>query len=115
MQVKKTLAPGQKGTKKLLEQYGEKLVCVRYRYDKVRQKRLKTVELIVDEQDWISGVSIPVVRQVALKIKYGEKGLQEKIKSEGGYWHPEKKAWILPFHKVSRLGLENRVVSKSSG
>lgn len=108
MQVKKTLVPGQKGTKKLLKQYGDQLVCVRYRYDKVRQKRFKTVELIFDEQDWIPGVNVPVVRQVSLKINNGERGLQEKIKAEGGYWHPEKKAWILPYHKVSRLGLEKR-------
>jgi hypothetical protein len=28
------LKPGQKGTKKLLAEHGEALVCVRYRYDK---------------------------------------------------------------------------------
>lgn len=27
------LAPGQKGTKKLHEQFGDHLLCVRYRYD----------------------------------------------------------------------------------
>ena len=30
----------------------EKLVCVRYRYDKVRNRRYKTAELIVDEVSW---------------------------------------------------------------
>jgi hypothetical protein len=43
------LKPGQKGTKALLEQYGDKLLCVRYRYDEKRQVRIKTVELIVSE------------------------------------------------------------------
>ncbi len=37
------------GTKKLLAQYGKRLVCVRYRYDEERRERYKTVELIVDE------------------------------------------------------------------
>jgi hypothetical protein len=46
------LKPGQKGTKQLLTQYGDRLVCVRYRYDAQRKKRLKTVELIVAERDW---------------------------------------------------------------
>lgn len=30
------LKPGQKGTKRLVEQYGDALLCVRYRYDEVR-------------------------------------------------------------------------------
>jgi hypothetical protein len=39
------LKPGKKGTKQLLTQYGDRLVCVRYRYDAQRKKRFKTVEL----------------------------------------------------------------------
>lgn len=46
------LAPGQKGTKRLHEQYEERLLCVRYRYDDQLHKRLKTVELIVEETAW---------------------------------------------------------------
>jgi hypothetical protein len=38
------LAPGQNGTKQLLKKYGDQLVCVRYRHDKARQKRIKTIE-----------------------------------------------------------------------
>jgi hypothetical protein len=30
------------GTKKLVARYGERLVCVRYRYDAERRKRLET-------------------------------------------------------------------------
>ena len=40
------LEPGQKSTKQLLAQYGDHLVCVRYRYDAQRKKRFKTVEFI---------------------------------------------------------------------
>ena len=32
--------------------YGDRLVCVRYRYDAQRTMRLKTVEIIVAERDW---------------------------------------------------------------
>ena len=35
------LKPGQKGTRRLLEQYGDKLLCVRYRYDELRQVKMK--------------------------------------------------------------------------
>lgn len=33
MQARLKLKPGQNGTKKHLARYGERLVCVRYRYD----------------------------------------------------------------------------------
>src|SRR5882672_3022521 len=46
------LKPDQKGTKQLLMQYGDRLVCVRYRYDAQRKKRSKTVECIVVEREW---------------------------------------------------------------
>ena len=59
MKVKSTLAPGQKGTKQLTEKYGDQLICVRYRYDSAKQKRYKTVELIVDEQDWTPDLDFP--------------------------------------------------------
>lgn len=52
MHIRSTVHPGQRGAKKLLTQYGDRLVCVRYRYDDKRQKRIKTVELIVEEEDW---------------------------------------------------------------
>ena len=68
MDVKTKLRPGENGTKGLLKQYGEQLVCVRYRYDKARQKRYKTVELIIDEKDWIPGVVIDPEKRGFLRI-----------------------------------------------
>lgn len=109
MEVKTTLTPGQKGTKKLLREYGDQLVCVRYRYDKLRQKRFKTVELIVDEQEWTPGVNFSPDKRVLLKIDFGEKELRELVKGHGGFWDPDKKGWLLSFHKVLQLGLEKRV------
>ena len=46
------LKPGKKGVKQLLAQYGDRLVCVRYRYDTQRKKWCKTVELIIVEREW---------------------------------------------------------------
>jgi hypothetical protein len=115
MRIKATLAPGQKGTKQLLKAYGDQLVCVRYRYDKASQKRLKTVELIVDEQEWIPGVTIPVDKPVAVKIGFGEAELREKVKTAGGYWNSAKKAWILSYRKVLQMGLERRMVDEIAG
>jgi hypothetical protein len=47
------LKPGQRGTKKLLDQYGDALVCVRYRYDLEKRKQFKTIEIIISESDWV--------------------------------------------------------------
>ena len=52
MEVKATIKPRLNGTKKYLQQYGDQLVCVRYRYDKQHNRRQTTAELIVDELDW---------------------------------------------------------------
>jgi hypothetical protein len=53
MQTRLSLRPGQKGTKKLVVEYGDRLVAVRYRYDADRQRRYKTIELIVEESPWL--------------------------------------------------------------
>jgi hypothetical protein len=52
MRTRLVRRPGQHGTKDLVAQYGEQLICVRYRYDSIRKKRYKTVELIVETVDW---------------------------------------------------------------
>jgi hypothetical protein len=46
------MQPGQNGTKALVRKYGERLVCVRYRYDSQTQQRHKTVALIEDTVPW---------------------------------------------------------------
>jgi hypothetical protein len=48
------LKPGQNGTKRLVEKFGDSLLCVRYRYDESRGVRLKTVEIVVEEKAWKS-------------------------------------------------------------
>jgi len=52
MRIHLTLRPEQRGAKQLLAQYGNRLVCVRYRYEEQQKNRFKTVEVIVEESDW---------------------------------------------------------------
>jgi len=115
MEVKRTLRPGEGGTRALLKEYGDQLVCVRYRYDKHRHKCYKTVELVIDEKDWIPGVIIPVDRRVHIRIGYGERELRERVKQAGGFWENERKAWFLRFREVCELGLERRVIDNKTG
>jgi hypothetical protein len=52
MKTRLILRPGQHGTKRLVEKYGDSLLCVRFKYDTEKQQRLKTVELIVERTEW---------------------------------------------------------------
>ena len=45
MRSRLTLRPEHDGAQQMHAQYGDRLVCVRYRYDERRQKRFKTGEL----------------------------------------------------------------------
>lgn len=50
MEVTKKLLPGAPGTKRFKKKYGRRLVCVRYRKDPENERRLTTVEIVVDER-----------------------------------------------------------------
>ena len=54
METRVTLRPGEKGTKALVQEHGQRLVCVRYRYAAARV-RYKTAELIVEQVPWNPG------------------------------------------------------------
>ncbi|MFC1665145.1 hypothetical protein ACFL17_05885 [Pseudomonadota bacterium] len=110
MEVKSKLKPGENGTKALAKEYGDQLLCVRYRYDKTRHKRYKTVELIVDEKDWVPNVIYPKNKLVDIRISFGEKELREQIKSAGAFWNVKKKLWRLPYLRALQMGLEHRIV-----
>jgi hypothetical protein len=113
MRTRLRLKPGQKGTKELLEQYGDRLVCVRYRYDAQRKTRFKTVELIVAQRDW----NPPAPRfaddaLVAVRVGFAEMELRQRLKQAGGTWNPNRKAWELRYAHVVALKLQARIVEE---
>lgn len=112
MDVKATLLPGVNGTKSLLKEYGDQLVCVRYRYDELKQKRYKTAEIIVEEKHWHPGVTSYPDKRVFIRIGYRENTLRDLVKQHGGYGNPDKKAWHLTYRKVVEPGLEKRPIDK---
>ena len=110
MPVRLHLKPGQKGTKDLLAQYGERLICVRYRYDAQRKKRLKTVELLVAERDWEpSRPRIPKDHIVALRVAFPELALRDRVKQAGAKWDPDRKVWQMRYDQAS-VDTQNRPV-----
>ena len=110
------LKPGQRGTKALAEQYGDALVCVRYRYDAVSRTRIKTVELIVEKKQLPSTkLRIKDSEIVPVRVAYEEKELRQQIRSLGGRWDSDVKLWYVPYGKVKGTGLEKHIIFDASG
>lgn len=125
MEIRTVRKPGDKGTQSLMQKYGERLVCIRYRYDPARRKRFKTVELIIAEQDWQPPEPHPqedkprglgpkryYTRRVGIRIGYQESELRKQIKAAGGMWDPAKQLWFVPEEEIRRLGLVQRVAKR---
>ncbi len=111
MRTRLTLKPGQSGTKQLVNQYGDRLVCVRYRYDAAKRKRYKTVELIVEESAWTPQVEPPAAEAwVSVVIGKTESNLQQRIREVGGRWNGIRGVWELRYADVVALGLTGRLV-----
>jgi hypothetical protein len=119
MNVRTTLMPGQNGTKQLVEQYGDQLVCVRYRYDEARKRRVKTIELIIEDTPWQKelpgGIRLPRpklkhIHDVLVRIAFHETDLRTQVKQAGAQWIKDEKAWRLDHQTVVNLGLENRII-----
>ena len=120
--------PGQRGTRKLITRYGDRLVCVRYRYDAALGMRYKTVELIVEQAKWTPPPPHPEAprpeikddyiddletepkhRDVGMKVFFRENALRERVKAAGGRWSKTDKLWQMPYDVAVSLGLEHRV------
>lgn len=111
MKIKRTLLPNQPGTKALIEKFGKDLVCVRYRYDKERNKKITTAEIIVDEVEWKrNDKKTPPNKIMFVSIAYGERELAGLVKAAGGKWNKEEKVWELAYREVKKLRLEDRLV-----
>jgi len=114
METRLTLRPGQHGTRKLVERFGDRLVRVRYLYDAAGGRRLKTVELIVESVPWTPRPRRPRRRDdeiVAVRIAWHEADLRERAKRLGAVWRPAQKVWEMHWSDARRLGLAERVVA----
>ena len=112
MRTRLTLQPRQYGARQLHAQYGDRLVCVRYRYDEQQKKRFKTVELIVEEQAWEPAAPRIANNQlVRIRVTGPEVEVRKQVKFAGGIWDPQRCVWKLRYDQVVALGLEDRIVA----
>jgi len=97
--------PGQKGTLKLLRDFGSRLVCVRYRYDDAGRTRLTTVELVISEAPQKRRPS----RLVRVEVRPWEISVREAVKKSGARWEPGIGLWTMRYDRVVKLGLRDRI------
>ena len=104
--VVKTLAPSDRGAIELAREYGEALVCVRYRTDGRGKVRHTTVELLVSSKS----IRPRSTRMVHLKLDPNEHNLRGVVKAAGGVWDPVRQLWRLPRRVANILSLATRIV-----
>lgn len=110
MKTRLILKPGQHGTKRLVEKYGDSLLCVRFKYDTEKQQRIKTVELIVEKTEWTP----PPPRYTAdalvyLHIKASDMPMRLQVKEAGGRWNPDRRLWLVNYGKIAGTPLEKHI------
>ena len=66
---------------------------------------MKTVELIEEESPWRAAGA-----EYLVKIPYAGLALRVAVKSAGGRWNAQKKAWIVSRATVRALQLEDRAI-----
>jgi len=114
MHTSTTVQPGQRGAKRFVAQYGDRLGCVRYRQDERRKQRCKTVELSVAEGPWTPPP--PRRRQerlVFVKGAFPERELRRQSKDGGGVGNPDKPAWAIRYERAVALGLTPRIMDEA--
>lgn len=103
------LKPGQDGTKRLLAQYGDRLLCVRYRFDENRGVKVKTIELIVDERP-LTAPRFHNDDLVPVHVGYDEQELRQQLRTLRGRWDAERKLWYVRYGMIKGTQLEERLV-----
>jgi hypothetical protein len=111
MTTRLKLKPGQRGTKKFVEMYGDALVCVRYRYDEGTCTRVKTVEIVVETKAWTPPPSKYAADEIVpVRITIAETSLKKLARASGGRWDPEEKLWFIQYGKIQGTPLAKHII-----
>ena len=105
------LKPGQKGTKRLVAEHGDALVCVRYRYDEQKGLRYKTIELIVESKPWTAPApQFADTDLVPVYIGFADTTSREIAKTAKGRWDPDQKLWLIKYGSIKGTDLEKHII-----
>lgn len=110
--ISQKITAGQPGSKRYLEQYGNALVCVRFRVHPHTARRYTTVEIVVDEGQRALHAQPDILdldEIVAVGIHFTETELRNKAQLAGARWDAERRVWLLSLRIAQHLGLYGRV------
>ena len=110
-----TRRAGADGTKRLLREYGARLVAVRYRYDEERGERMKTVEIAVETVKWRPKARRPggPGNVVHVRLRRGEDLLRRALLLARCRYDEETGTWRVPIEIARGLGLTERTKGRS--
>ena len=87
---------------------------MRYRYDEIKRRRLKTVEFIVEETSYTPKAKlIKPETIVGLQVGYEETEIKQLVKAAGAKWNPARRVWEIRYDKAVVLELTARIVPRS--
>lgn len=93
-----------------MAQYGQSLVCVRYRYDAEAGERLKTVEIVVDRTPWRSRTPRDAESIVNVRLEPHEELLRRALLQAGGRWEEATETRKITQKSARALGLLPRIL-----
>jgi hypothetical protein len=109
--VRKTIRPGQKGTRRFIRDWGERLVCVRYRFDAKEKIRYTTVEIVSSEpRPWIPPRRPPPYALVYLKVDRNDWKAIRRLRDARVWFDGDKGLWRTRYDVAERLRLKARIV-----
>ena len=108
LRTRLTLKPGRPGTKDLLAEYGDRLLCVRYRYDDEHLRRYKTVEVIVEEAPWTPTRPFTPTDLVELRLRAEEHTLHRAARLLGARPTRAPQTWHTTYAVAAILHLTPR-------
>ncbi|MCQ3829807.1 hypothetical protein HXX02_10155 [Microbulbifer elongatus] len=119
MEIIKTIKPGDDGSKRYHEKYGEQLCAVRYRRSPCKKTVYTTIEIIVAQREAFQQgqhkrTSSPHLTHssewVAVKVAYDETELRAAVRRMGGRWSNQAKAWVVKRSMAIRRNIGHRIV-----
>jgi hypothetical protein len=108
--IVKKLRPGQPGTRRVMKRYGDGLVCVRYRHDRLGLYRVTTIELVID-----AGPIHPRRFDAAsfgVHLERHEHALRAALRAHGARWDPMDRLWWARGATLRKLELVDRIQTR---
>lgn len=107
-----TRRAGARGTKRLAAKYGERLVCVRTRYDPDTGDRYKTVELTIERLPARERARPEPNGMVYVRVNENESLLRRAVLQSGGRWDELTGLWRVMRERAESLGIQARIVRR---